>query len=207
MQKKHFKHSARHRSYLIKADPVLKEIIEANVLAPRELRGKPFPSLARAIIGQQLSVKAAQSIYKKILTTFKSNAFPSPEKLLAMPKTKLRKAGLSNSKVEYLRNLATFVGSHAKDFRNLERMSDQEITNLLIRIKGVGIWTAEMFLMFCLGREDVFSYGDYGLKVAMRKIYGLRKIPSAARAKQISDKWKPYRTHASLYLWQSLNNQ
>jgi DNA-3-methyladenine glycosylase II len=207
MQKKHFKHSPRHRKYLIKADPILKEIIEANKLPLLKLRGKPFSSLARAIIGQQLSVKAAQSIYKKVLATFKSKTFPSPQKLLTMSKAKLCKAGLSNSKVEYMRNLANFVESHTKDFRNLDKMSDQEIIDLLIQIKGVGVWTAEMFLMFCLGREDIFSYGDYGLKVAMRKIYRLRKIPSAKRAKQISDKWKPYRTHASLYLWQSLDNQ
>ena len=191
----------------MEADPILKKIIGNNSLAPHELRGNPFPSLARAIIGQQLSVKAAQSIYNKVLLSFKSKVFPSPKKLLAMPKSKLRKAGLSNSKVEYLRNLANFVISHAKEFRNLDKMSDQEIIDLLVQVKGVGVWTAEMFLMFCMGREDVFSYGDYGLKVAMRKIYRLRKIPSVKRAKQISDKWKPYRTHASLYLWQSLNNQ
>jgi DNA-3-methyladenine glycosylase II len=207
MHKKQFVHSAKHRNYLIKADPILKKIIMANALASRELRGKPFLSLARAIIGQQLSVKAAQSIYNKVLEAFKSKTFPSPKTLLAMPKSKLRKAGLSNSKVEYLRNLANFVELHTKEFRKLEKMTDQEITELLVQIKGVGLWTAEMFLMFCLGREDVFSYGDYGLRMAMQRIYGLRKIPSEKRAKQISDKWKPYRTHASLYLWQSLNNQ
>lgn len=207
MQKKHFKHTTKHRSYLITADPILRKIIEANALASRELRGKPFASLARAIIGQQLSVKAAQSIYNKVLATFKTKVFPTPAKLLAIPKAKLRKAGLSNSKVEYLHNLANFVISHKKEFRSFQKMSDQEIIDLLVQIKGIGPWSAEMFLIFSLGREDVFSYGDYGLKMAMRKIYKLRKMPSAKRAKQISDKWKPYRTHASLYLWQSLNNQ
>jgi DNA-3-methyladenine glycosylase II len=207
MQKKYLKHSARHRNHLIKSDSVLGAVIDKFKLPRRELRGQPFHSLARSIIGQQLSVKAAQSIYNKVLGLFGGKVFPNPKKLLAMPKARLRKAGLSNAKVEYLRNLAKFVSAHTKEFKNLGKMADQEIIDLLVKIKGVGIWTAEMFLMFCMGREDIFSYGDLGLRNAMKKIYKLRKMPSPKRAKEISDKWKPFRTHASLYLWQSLDNE
>ncbi len=207
MTVKTFRHTKRHRDHLIAADPILATAISSLKLRSRELRGEPFHSLARSIIGQQLSVKAAASIFAKVKALSKAEPFPAPAEFLKIPAAKLRKAGLSKAKVLYIKNLAKFMIKHAAEFEAIQKLDDETVITLLTQIKGIGRWTAEMFLMFSLGRQDVFSYGDLGLRMAMKKIYKLRTVPSAKRAKQISDKWKPYRTHASLYLWQSLDNE
>lgn len=202
-----FGHTKRHRSHLEQSDPILKAAIVSLKLSPRELRDDPFYSLARSITGQQLSVQAAATIFSRLQKLFRTSTFPTPKRFLAMKTGPLRKAGLSESKVGYMRNLAQFVISHKKEFSRLAKLSDDEVIALLTQIKGIGVWTAEMFLMFSLGRDDVFSYGDLGLRNAMQKVYKLRKPPSKRTAERISAKWKPYRTHASLYLWQTLKNQ
>lgn len=204
---KTFRHTKRHRDHLIAVDPILASAIANIKLRSRELRADTFHSLARSIIGQQLSTKAAASIFAKVQLLFKSKTFPNPNEFLKMPAAKLRKAGLSKAKVLYIKNLAKFILKHQKEFAAISKLADEEIIALLTQIKGIGKWTAEMFLIFSLGREDVFSYGDLGLRAAMKTIYKLRKMPSVLRAKQISDKWKPYRSHASMYLWQSLDNE
>ncbi len=201
-----FKHTIKHRRHLEQADPVLATIIKEIKLEQRELRGDPFLALARSIIGQQLSVKAAASIFAKVQKLFNTKKFPTPQRFLEMDPKKLRGAGLSEAKVKYIRNLAQFVMEHRKEFKNIHKLSDEEVIALLTQIKGIGRWTAEMFLIFCLGRDDVFSHGDLGLRTAIKNIYGLRKLPSPDKAKKITDRWKPYRSHGSLYLWASLNN-
>jgi DNA-3-methyladenine glycosylase II len=203
-----FRHTKRHRDHLTTTDPILGKAIELLKLRKRELRPDTFDSLARSIIGQQLSVKAAASIFIRVQMLFpKSQPFPTPVEFLKMSASKLRKAGLSKAKVDYIRNLANFMIKHQAEFAAIDKLTDEEVIELLTQVKGIGRWTAEMFLMFSLGRQDVFSYGDLGLRAGMMKIYKLRKMPSVRRAKEISDKWKPYRTHASMYLWQSLNNE
>ena len=121
-----------------------------------------------------------------------------------MPKAKLRKVGLSGMKVEFMKDLSRKVLDGAVDFKKMKTWSDEEVIEHLVQVKGIGRWTAEMFLMFSLGREDIFSYGDLGLRNAMRKLYNLRKHPSPKQAEKISSAWKPYRSYASRYLWASL---
>jgi DNA-3-methyladenine glycosylase II len=199
-----FPHTLKHRKHLEKSDPVFWRAIKGLKLQPHPLRSGYFYSLGRSIIGQQLSVKAAASIFVKVQKLFKTKSFPTPQKFLKMPIPKLRSAGLSGSKASYLRNLAQFVIDHPKEFKNLNKLGDEEIILLLTEIKGVGRWTAEMFLIFCMGRDDVYSHGDLALRTAIKNIYKMRSLPTPERAKKITDKWKPYRSHGSLYLWESL---
>lgn len=196
-----------HKKHLKRVDPVLKEVIVSVQLTPRKLHKNYFQALAQAIISQQLSTKAAATIRGRVVALFNIKKFPTPEDFLKMPDKKLRSAGLSHSKILYIKNLAHFYKNHEKEFKNLNKLSDEEIITMLVEIKGVGRWTAEMFLIFTLGREDVFSHGDLGLRNAIKKLYKLRKDPSERRTKQISNKWKPYRSAASLYLWASLDNE
>lgn len=196
----------KHKKHLKKVDPVLREVVTRIELPPRTLHKNYFQALAQAIISQQLSTKAAATIRGRVVALFGAKKFPTPDDFLKMPDKKLRAAGLSHSKISYIKNLARFYKEHEEEFKNLKKLSDEEIIAMLVQIKGVGKWTAEMFLIFTLGREDVFSHGDLGLRNAIKKLYKLRKDPSERRTKQISDKWKPYRSAASLYLWASLDN-
>ena len=122
-----------------------------------------------------------------------------------MPASKMRTAGLSGMKVNFLKDLARHVARGSVDFKKMRRMTDEEVIGYLTRVKGIGRWSAEMFLMFSLGRPDVFSYGDLGLRNAMRNLYGLSKHPTARQAEKISAAWRPYRTLASRYLWASVD--
>jgi DNA-3-methyladenine glycosylase II len=189
--------------YLIENDPVLAEVILKFKLPKRKRRKDYFLSLCRSIIGQQLSVKAAATIIDRYISLLENEV--TPERILKVPKIKLRKAGLSESKALYLKNLARFAIKNKEQFEKMNKMADEEVITFLVQVKGVGRWTAEMFLIFTLGREDVFSQGDLGLQNAIRKLYGFKK-PSERAIKRITDKWKPYRSHASLYLWASLDN-
>ena len=174
-----------------------------------------FRSLVVEIVNQQLSGKAAATILARFVALFRParksaharprKKFPSSEEVLKMPTAKMRKAGLSRMKASFLKDLSRRVLDGTVDFRKMGRWSDEEVIEHLTRVKGIGRWTAEMFLMFSLGREDVFSYGDLGLRNAMRKIYGLRRHPTPRQAEKIAAKWKPYRTLASRYLWASVD--
>ena len=136
-----------------------------------------------------------------------SKKFPQPEDVLKMSVPKMRKAGLSKMKVSFLKDLSRHVIAGTVDFKKMKKMDDAEVIDHLICVKGIGRWTAEMFLMFSLRREDIFSYGDLGLRNAMRTQYGLRKHPTEQEAAKISAAWVPYRTLASLYLWASVDNK
>ena len=197
--------ATKHINHLIKSDPVLAQLILEIELRPTKLRKNYFQSLVRSIVGQQLSVKAAATIMGRVENLFGTKDFPTPEEFLSASDDSLRKAGLSYSKVSYVQNLAHFFIAHAAEIKKIRKMSDEDIIAFLTQIKGVGKWTAEMFLIFSLGREDVFSHADLGLQNAITKAYKLRKKPNQKRLKAISDKWKPYRSHASRYLWESLN--
>ncbi len=195
-------HHKEARKYLSDVDPILGEVIKRVTLEKRVPQENRFYALVSEIIGQQLSGKAGDAIEKKFLALFDSR-LPSPEEILAMPDEMIRTAGLSFSKISYIKNIA--LADIA--FDSFSELGDEEIIKKLITIKGVGRWTAEMFLMWTLSRPDVFSYGDLGLRKAMQRLYNLKKEPTLKKAAQISNRWKPHRTLACRYLWASLDNR
>jgi DNA-3-methyladenine glycosylase II len=166
-----------------------------------------FQSLTEAIISQQLSDKAATTIVNRFKALFSGTDFPSPKQVLRKSDADLRSVGVSGAKASYIKNLARAVEEKSVHFADVDKMSDEEVIEMLVKVKGIGRWTAEMFLIFSLGRTDVFSLGDLGLRNAIKKLYGLRQDPSPKQLQKISSRWQPYRTCASLYLWASLNNR
>jgi DNA-3-methyladenine glycosylase II len=159
-------------------------------------------NLTKAIVSQQLSTRVAEVIWKRFLALFGGE--PTPEKVLQTEVAVLKSSGLSNAKASYILNIARFSIEKGMGFELLQPMADAEVIAYLTQIKGVGIWTAEMLLMFSLGREDVFSAGDLGIQQAMIRLYKLspgdkRKLKD--RMLKISEKWSPYRTYACLHLW------
>ncbi|WP_121352920.1 DNA-3-methyladenine glycosylase family protein [Flavisolibacter nicotianae] len=160
--------------------------------------------LCASIMSQQLSTKVAKVIFHRFLELYGGEE-PTPEQIVATPLETLRGIGLSNAKAQYVLNVAQFCIDHGLNDKKLKKMSNEEIIDLLTQIKGVGQWTVEMLLMFTLGREDVFAVDDYGIQVAMKKIYKLddsNKKELKAAMQKISAKWSPYRTYACLHLWQ-----
>lgn len=198
------KHKLAHLS---KNDPVLRRVIRAFKLPNRSPRENYFESLVTAIVNQQLSGKAAATILRRFVELFPGGAkkFPTPKAVLKMPVRKMRSAGLSRMKVSFLKDLAKKFLDGTVDVKKMNAWTDEEVIEHLTAVKGIGRWTAEMFLMFSLGRDDVFSYGDLGLRNAIQRLYGLRKHPTPMQAKKISEKWMPYRSLASLYLWASVD--
>ena len=164
--------------------------------------------LCASIMSQQLSTKVAKVIYHRFLELFGGNE-PTPQQIVTTPLEVLRGIGLSNAKAQYVLNVAQFAIDNNLDDKRLKKMSNEEIIELLTQIKGVGRWTVEMLLMFTLGREDVFAVDDYGIQVAMKKIYKLddsNKKEMRERMLKLSQKWSPYRTYACLHLWQYKDN-
>lgn len=193
--------------YLKKSDPVLAKLfgkVQPYVLRPSK---NYFESLTDTIISQQLSGKAADTIIKRFKALFPGGKFPTPAEVLAKTDAELRTVGVSGSKASYIKNIARGFEDGSLDFKNVNKKTDEEIVEILVKIKGIGRWTAEMFLIFSLGRPDIFSFGDLGLRNGVKKVYGLRKDPSPEKLKQLSAKWCPHRTCASLYLWASLDNR
>jgi DNA-3-methyladenine glycosylase II len=160
--------------------------------------------LCASIMSQQLSTKVAKVIFHRFLELYGGEE-PTPEQIAATPLQTLRGIGLSNAKAQYVLNVAEFCREHKLTDKQLKKMDNEEIINLLTQIKGVGQWTVEMLLMFTLGREDVFAVDDYGIQVAMKKLYKLgdsNKKEFKAAMQKIAAKWSPYRTYACLHLWQ-----
>jgi DNA-3-methyladenine glycosylase II len=195
---------------LMKADKVLQRLMEEGgpidpKMDRRGSRRNAYEALARAIVGQQLSTRAAESIWSKLIALFDDQT-PEPEALLRRRPATLRKAGLSNAKVEFLRDLARRVEDGRLDLKRLSKLSDEDITAELLEVKGIGRWTAEMFLIFHLGRPDVAAVGDLGIRRAVQIAYGMDELPGPEDLDRIAEKWRPHRTLASLYLWRSLAN-
>ena len=195
---------------LREADPVMAGLVERNTAVvrrdlKRERPGDAYGTLIRSIVGQQLSTKAAATIYGRVLELFGKHT-PTPKQLLKADPERLRAAGLSRAKVAYLRDLAEHVEDGALELERLPELPDEEVAAQLTAIKGLGQWTADMFLMFHLGRPDILPVGDQGIRRAIQVEYGLRKLPDAKRMQTIAKPWRPYRTLASLYLWSSLDN-
>jgi len=192
----------------LRRDPHLRKIIDRtkrSFLAPRAARPNHFRSLVVAIVNQQLSGKAADTIFKRFVALFPRGKFPTPQQVVAMPPARMRKCGLSKMKVSFLKDLARKVLDGTVDFRKMKKWTDEEVIEHLVRVKGIGRWTAEMFLMFSLDRPDVFSYGDLGLRNAIQRAYGLRRHPTPKQAAKLAAAWSPHRTLASRYLWASLD--
>ena len=195
---------------LREADPVMAGLVGRNTAVvrsdlKRERPGDAYGTLIRSIVGQQLSTKAAATIYRRVLELFGKHT-PTPKQLLKVDPERLRAAGLSRAKVAYLRDLAEHVEDGALELERLPDLPDEEVAAQLTAIKGLGQWTADMFLMFHLGRPDILPVGDQGIRRAIQVEYGLRKLPDAKRMQKIAKPWRPYRTLASLYLWSSLDN-
>lgn len=184
-------------------EPLFENVIEACGPIEMELAEDAYTALASAIVSQQLSGRVAEVIWGRVVALLGGDV--TAERVLATADESFREAGLSNSKTKYLKYLSEAVLGGLVKPGEFPGMEDEEIIQSLVAVKGIGRWTAEMFLMFSLGRPDVFSPGDGGLQRAVKKLYGLEEIPSAYELIAISDRWKPYRTFASFYLWRSLS--
>jgi DNA-3-methyladenine glycosylase II len=169
-------------------------------------RGRPdeaYGSLVRTIVGQQLSTKAASTIYARLVALFGDNP-PTPDDLLAAEEARLRASGLSRQKIGYLRDLATRVQGGEVEFDTLDELPDEEVSDRITAVKGLGRWSADMFLMFHLGRPDVLPVGDLGIRRAVENLYGLPALPDADELRSLAEPWRPWRTLACLYLWRTL---
>ncbi|MDQ2973097.1 MAG: DNA-3-methyladenine glycosylase [bacterium] len=187
---------------LINLDSDLAELIKSHGSIVHETRKDYYVSLARSIIGQQISVKAAAKIFER----FKRVTKLSPVLAQNLSEAEIKEIGLSGQKVRYIRDLSEHFVKDSAVFNHLDGHSDDDVVSELTKIKGVGLWTAQMFMMFTLGRPDVFAPDDRGLQLAVKKLYGLPEVPNRSELIFISQKWKPYRTAASYHLWRSLDN-
>ena len=195
---------------LREADPVMARLVAEHAAVvrrdmKRERPGDAYGALLRSIVGQQLSTKAAHTIYGRMTELFDGHA-PTPRQLLAADPERIRAAGLSYSKIAYLRDLAAHVEDGSLELARLPDLPDEEVSAQLTAIKGLGQWTADMFLIFHLGRPDVLPVGDLGVRRAAQVAYRMRKLPDAKRLEKVARPWRPYRSLASLFLWSSLDN-
>lgn len=189
-------------------DKKFKKLLEAS--EPHRLRKRKNICiyLCASIMSQQLSTKVADVIYKRFVALYGSKE-PTPQQILDTPSETLRAIGLSNAKVSYIKNVAQFEIENGMDAKKLGKMSNEEVIEYLVVIKGVGRWTIEMLLMFALGREDVFAVDDLGIQNAMIKLYNLDKADKKALKEEmlkLSAKWSPYRTYACVHLWRWKDN-
>jgi DNA-3-methyladenine glycosylase II len=169
-------------------------------------RGRPddaYGALVRTIVGQQLSTKAARTIYARLVAHF-GDSPPTPAELLTAEEEGLRAAGLSRQKIGYLRDLAARVESGELDLEALDGLPDGEVSARITAVKGLGQWSADMFLIFHLRRSDVLPVGDLGVRRAAEKVYGLPGLPDADDLRELAEPWRPWRTLACLYLWETL---
>jgi DNA-3-methyladenine glycosylase II len=202
--------SSKHRaaiSHLKSVDPVLGRIIDAVGPCRLEARrtGTHYDALVRSIVFQQLSGKAASTIHRRFTEIYPGKR-PRAEHVLSTAEERLRAAGLSRQKIGYLRDLSARVADRSLPLAHLGRLSDDAIIEHLVQVKGIGRWTVQMFLMFRLGRPDVLPELDLGVQNAIQRAYGLKKRPTPTDVLRIGEKWRPYASIASWYLWRSLEN-
>lgn len=189
----------------LKKDHHLSPVIDKFVIPPLLPSADLYQNLLESIVSQQLSVKAADTIFKRFLALFPGENFPKPEEVLKISDDTLRSCGLSRQKASYLKSLSELILSGQLILEDLESLPDEEVILLLTKVKGIGRWTAEMFLIFTLGRPDIFSLGDLGLRTAVSRLYGVDRDNLKA-IEDISLQWQPVRSLASRYLWKSLDN-
>jgi DNA-3-methyladenine glycosylase II len=191
------------KNHFKKVDAILYKAIKDLYLLEKVSPKDYFAKLCGEIINQQLSDKASATIYKRFQKLFPDGKI-TPERTLNLTHQELRGTGTSNAKVKFIKSLAQKVVNKEAQLEKLDSMTDEEVIKELTKIKGIGPWTAEMFIMFSLGREDVFSHGDLGLNKAIKKLYGFKKEPTRKQIEKITKKWSPYRTYACTILWHSL---
>lgn len=190
----------------MKTDPKLRDIItrigpcELHAFAPKD----PFQTLCMSIASQQLSTKAAATIFRRFEDLFPPTRKPSPERVMTLTDDEIRGCGFSRPKVTFIKDLAAHVLDGRLDLKGLRKHPDEEVMQQLVAVKGIGRWTAEVFLMFRLGRQDILPADDLGLMNAVHRTYRLRKRPDAKKLRQMGEAWRPYRSVAAWYLWQSL---
>jgi len=190
----------------MRRDPILAPVIRRHrTRSPLDIPPlEPFPALVRTITAQQISTKAAATIHGRLIGLMPGGT--TPHALLALTDAQMREAGLSRQKASYLRDLATKVMSGELPVAMLHELEDEAVIEAIVKVKGLGRWSAEMFLMFRLRRPDVLPVDDLGIVNAIHRLYRLRKKPTPARIRQIAEAWRPYRTIACWYLWRSLEN-
>jgi DNA-3-methyladenine glycosylase II len=187
----------------LRQDRKLAKIIDKVGKYNLPITKNPYESLVEAIITQQLSGKAANSISGRFRKIY--GRFPKPADVLKTSDAKLRKAGLSYMKISYIKDLSNKVESKEIRLSLMKNLTDEEVITQLTEVRGIGRWTAEMFLIFSLGRQDVLPVGDLGLKKGIQRLYSLEELPGKEQMEKIAEKWRPYRSVATWYLWRSLN--
>lgn len=194
-------------SHFKKHDPIISKTINAmelEILTPPKSSHHFFKKLTREIIAQQLAGKAARAITNRFNQLLENKI--TPGKVLSFTDADFRKVGLSWAKASYIMDLANKVKSKQVKLSNLSKLEDHLVIEELVKVKGIGPWTAEMFLIFTLGREDIFSHGDLGLKKGLMKLYGFKNKPTPNQINKIIKHWSPYKSYASLALWHCLDN-
>jgi DNA-3-methyladenine glycosylase II len=192
----------RAKRALARRDPVMGGIMRTHPKVSMARRGEPFLTLARAIVGQQISVKAAQSVWDRLVVCVGD---VTPEAIFARPRPQLRACGLSDRKTEYIADLAQHFANGAIHVGRWPQMSDEEIIAELVEVRGIGRWTAEMFLMFNLLRPDVFPLDDLGLQKGIRLAYFRNRKVAVSTMRKLGESWRPWRSVATWYLWRSLD--
>lgn len=198
---------ARARRYLMRKDPALAAVIRkvGPCTLPSRPTQTPFMALAEAIASQQLSVKAADTIFARFCALFVPDQVPDPVRLQRLDDAAIRGAGFSRAKTVFLRDLAAHVVDGRLPLDRLHELDDTEVLTALTAVKGIGVWTAEIYLLFRLRRADVFPVDDLGLVKAAQRLYGLRQRPTRRRLLKMAEAWRPYRSVAAWYLWRSLS--
>ena len=192
--------------HLKKSDPALGSIIERVGAYKIVYREPVFQNLVRSIVYQQLSGKAALTIFNRLMAAAKSDPL-TPDAILKLRPAKMRALGLSKQKLTYIRELARLTRAGEVSFERLPEMDDVAIVETLTKVKGVGVWTAHMFLIFALQRPDVLPTGDLGVRMAIRKAYRMDDLPHPKQIEELALTWRPYCTIASWYLWRSLDKE
>ena len=190
--------------HLKKSDPTLSAIIERVGSYGIQYREPTFETLVRSIVYQQLSGRVAAVIFARLVDAAKGQL--TPQNILKLTAARMRKAGLSKQKTTYIRDLARKTAKGAVTFETLTALADHEVIEHLVQVKGIGVWTAHMFLMFALRRPNVLPTGDLGIRSAIRKAYGLEELPHPKQIEELAASWHPYCSVASWYLWRSLDN-
>jgi len=192
---------------LARRDRHLKKLIERHGPCGIRPHTRYFETLIRSVISQQLSTKAADTIYQRFQLLYAPVRFPTPEQILATPNETLRAVGMSNSKVSFVKDLVARTQDGTVKFNRLSRMSNEEVIEMLTQVKGIGVWTVHMFLIFSLGRLDVWPVGDLGIRKAVQIACQLDEMPDAGQMEQIAQdrQWRPYCSVVSWFLWRSLS--
>ncbi len=194
------------RRHLMKCDPTLRDVIKRvgpcrlHAVAPRDA----FETLCRTIVSQQLSTKAAATIFGRFSDLFLDGKL-TPERVMTLSDDRIRACGFSRAKTSFVKDLASRVIDGRLDLKGLRRQPDEEVLRQLVAVKGIGRWTAEVFMMFRLGRPDILPADDLGLMNAVHRAYKMRRRPTAALLRKVGERWSPHRSVAAWYLWASLN--